>query len=1201
VSEERLNELLSGWQEAQLRGRDLPAAELCRDCPELAAELSQRIHVLRQMNGLLRPPDPPTVSDAPKVPLRSIDEAARQRFEAAWRDGRAEPLERYLPPAEDPRYLATLEELVHIELEFAWRAAAAGPNGQPPTVEAYLAQFPPLRQGAIVRRLLQQEYQMRHRYGDAPPPDEYQARFPEYTPLELPTLVATPVSSPVSGPPPQPPGYDILGELGRGGFGVVYKARQLKLNRVVALKMILAGGHSSPDDLARFRTEAEAIARLQHPNIVQIHEVGEHEGRPFFSLEFCPGGSLDKELAGTPLRPCEAAALAERLARAVAAAHQKGIVHRDLKPANVLLGENGVPKITDFGLAKRLDVEKGQTRTGAIVGTPSYMAPEQAEGKRAVGPAADVYALGAILYEFLTGRPPFKAATPFDTLLQVVGDEPVPVRQLQPKVPRDLETICHKCLQKEPARRYGSAADLAEDLQRFRAGETISARPVGAGERAWRWGKRNPALTALAAVLTVGVIVSTWFAVSARHEAARADAKAEEAEQEAQAAGEAREAAKRGAQAGRQAVYNVNMLLTQIAWEQYQVPRVLQLLRDQPEDLRGFEWYYWRRQFERAHITLTGHTSGVQGVAFSPDGRHLAGACWDRTVKVWDALTGEGALTLVGHTRPVTSVAFSPDGRRLASASGDGTVKLWDAQTGRLALTLQGHTEGVSSVAFSPDGRRLASASYDRTVKVWDAQTGRLALTLQGHTEQVYGVAFSPDGRRLASASYDRTVKVWDAQTGRLALTLQGHTEQVNGVAFSPDGRRLASANGDSTVKVCDAQTGQETLTLKGHTGEVWGVAFSPDGRRLASASRDRTVKVWDAETGQAALTLVGYTQPVTSVAFSPDGRRLASAASDGRVKVWESHTGQAALTVVGHTQPVTSVAFSPGGRRLASASWDRTVKLWDALTGQETFTLKGRTGEVQSVAFSLDGRRLASATSDGRVKVWDVQTGEEALTLQGHTSAVNGVAFSPDGRRLASASSGDLDSKGRSIPGEVKVWDALTGQEERTLQGHTGAVTSVAFSPDGRRLASTSGDQTVKVWDALTFQLTHTLKGHTGAVDGVAFSPDGGRLATASYDGTVTVWDVLTGQEALTLKGHTRPVTSVAFSPDGRRLASASWDWTVKVWNAQTGQETLTLKGHTGEVWGVAFSPDGRRLASASRDRTVKVWDASSSQEASP
>jgi hypothetical protein len=345
------------------------------------------------------------------------------------------------------------------------------------------------------------------------------------------TLPPSATLLPPPGPAParSPQGYDILGELGRGGMGVVYRARQVALNRVVALKMILSGPHAGEAELARFKTEAEAIARLQHPNIVQIHEVGEHDGRPFFSLEFCDGGSLEAKLGATPLPPKEAAALVETLARAMHAAHQKGVVHRDLKPANVLLAEGGVPKITDFGLAKKLDRDAdpaaaGATQTGSVMGTPSYMAPEQAEGKKDVGPLADVYALGAILYECLTGRPPFRAAAPLDTLIQVVSDEPVPPRTLNPQVPRDLETVCLKCLQKDPARRYSSAAGLADDLRRFLQGEPTVARPAGVVERVGRWCRRRPAWATLLAVSVLGLLTlvggGAWFNRQLRQELA---------------------------------------------------------------------------------------------------------------------------------------------------------------------------------------------------------------------------------------------------------------------------------------------------------------------------------------------------------------------------------------------------------------------------------------------------------------------------------------------------------------------------------------------------------------------------------------------------------------------------------------------------------------------------------------------------------
>jgi eukaryotic-like serine/threonine-protein kinase len=1018
--------------------------------------------------------------------------------------------------------------------------------------------------------------------------------------------------------------YELLEELGRGGMGVVYKARQSKLNRLVALKMILAGEYAGERDIARFRTEAEAVARLQHPNIVQIFEVGEHDGHPYFSLEFVDGGSLAQRLDGTPLPSHQAARLVETLARAMHAAHQAGVVHRDLKPANVLLTADGTPKITDFGLAKKLDSDAGQTQSGAIMGTPSYMAPEQAGGKsNEIGPAADTYALGAILYECLTGRPPFKASTPLDTVLQVVSDEPVPPRQLQSKTPRDLETICLKCLQKAPGKRYTTAADLAEDLRRFQAQEPIQARPVGRLERGVKWAKRRPAVAALLAALMLAALGlvggGAWFtnslqnALGAAKDSTEAKGKALEAERDALgAAKDSAEAKGKALEAEREAkekaqneksladaartkaewlAYAGQITLAQREWQDGDVGHARDLLGACQGNLRGWEYDYLATLFNKNQRTLRGHTGPLMSVAFSPDGKRLVSGGIGNTVNVWDAQTGQETLSLTGHASMVFSVAFSPDGKRLVSGSGDETVKVWDALTGKETLTLKGHAGPVGSVAFSPDGKRLVSGAVN-IVMVWDAQTGQETLTLKGNTGGDFRVAFSPDGKRLVSGSADGALKVWDAQTGQETLTLKGHAGPVFSVAFSPDGKRLVSCSQDKTVKVWDAQTGQETLNLTGHTGPVISVAFSPDGKRLVSGGADNTLKTWDAQTGQETLALKGHNGAVLSVAFSPDGKRLVSGSWDGTVKVWDAQISQEPLTLKGHFGQVRSVAFSPNSKRLVSGGADGTLKVWDAQTGQETLTLKKHTGPVNSVAFSPDGTRLVSGGGDGILKVWDAQTGQETLTLKGHTGSVNSVAFSPDGKRLVSGSQDKT----------VKVWDAQTGQETLNLKGHAYAVLSVAFSPDGKRLVSGSGDGTIKVWDAQTGQETLNLKGYTGGIQSVAFSPDGKRLVSGGAN-TVKVWDAQTGQETLaletfTLKGHNSLVNSVAFSPDGKRLVSGSSDGSVNVWDAQTGQETLTLKGHAGPVNCVAFSPDGKHLASGNADGTIKVWDADRAAE---
>jgi WD40 repeat protein len=1029
---------------------------------------------------------------------------------------------------------------------------------------------------------------------------------------------------------PKVPGYEIVGTLGRGGMGVVYKAKHLGLRRLVALKMILHGDMASPSDLVRFRIEAQAIARLQHPNIVQIYEIGEFKGLPFFSLEYVDGGTLSRKIGGAPQPIGQAAQMIETLARTMAFAHQRHIVHRDLKPGNVLLTPDGAPKIVDFGLAKTLDEMSGQTHSGAIMGTPSYMAPEQADGRsNEIGPAADIYALGAILFDMLTGRPPFRAEKPMDTLRMVIEDEPLPPSRLNPKVPRDLETICLKCLQKRALGRYATALELADDLRRFQEGVPITARPVTRTERLLKWVRRRPALAAVYALLLVvtvlgslgGILYWLWNeAVTSRRQIEAALGR------EQQALGSEAQAREKLQQLSY--IHRINLAWRD--WNDGEVMRARMLVNGCAESRRQWEWHYLLRRVSPELLTLpkgndewadepaqvlfgpdgkpgalsrvlivgkdkevrerdasTGQEfpsllegRQVQYLAYSEGGRYLAAAGADHAVTLWSVAEGKVLHTLRGHKGPVVHLTFTVDGKRLASASWDKTAKVWDVLTGTELRTLKGHEKEVVWLAFSPDGRRLATASWDATAKIWEPATGKEIAVLEDHDDALTQVVYSPDGSRLATGCVDKTVKLWDAATFTELPPLQGPMEDINHLAFSPDGGRLAFAKRDKTIKVFDVFSGKQLFFLQGHVGEVTQVIYGPDGWRLVSAGKDKKVKVWDASTGKEGLTLHGTVDNVNFLAYGEGGRREVAVCLDNVVRVWDTNTGRELALCAGHSAEVTHLAYAPGGRTLATAAKDKTVKIWDRVTGKELHTLKGHAAEVMQVAYDPGGTRLISGDLDGSVKVWDPVAGLELFSLAMPGDVVQS-AFRPDGGQLAVAARAP----------DVPVFDFVTGKKLFDLKGHKDAVLCLAYNPSGTVLATAGKDQLVKWWDAATGAERFSMAGHTGDVVHLAFSPDGRFLATASWDKTIKIWDGRSGELLATLEGHIGEVVQVAFSPDSARLASASWDRTVKLWDVATGKELLSLAGHPEEVTGVTFSPDGRQLASTSRGG-IKIWE---------
>jgi serine/threonine protein kinase/WD40 repeat protein len=1099
--------------------------------------------------------------------------------------------------------------------ESAWRSRCR------PAIEPAVAALSDEVRAAAVRELIELDVYYRRRSGEHAVPADYAGRFPDLDPawLDGVTRPDAPVSATVSATGDSTsldPGtlvgyfgdYELKGVVATGAMGVVYKARQVSLDRVVALKMIRAGEFATPAAVRRFKQEAEAAATLDHPHIVPIYEVGEHRSRHYYAMRLLEGGSLAARMADLAVasattrgdarrRQAAVAALVATIARAVHHAHQRGILHRDLKPANVLLDSAGQPLVADFGLARRTDADSTLTATGAILGTPSYMAPEQARGSAEVTTQADVWGLGAILYELLTGQPPFKGTDMLDTLAKVKDREPTRPRSVSPFVNHDLETVCLKCLEKDPTRRYPSAVALAEDLDRWQVSEPILARRAGPVERAIKWVKRNPAGAGLAVATTIAAATSIWSVVALLYNAELNESKrkvevtnselidANKIRDEALSKLSDKQAetdrmkirAEQGMESAQRLLYVARFRQAEHAWRDGQPGVACALLFEDREAER-------LNQYAGVEQLL----SGVGKVRTQP-------------IRVPWVKQKQPSSEPADPTRTIRSAEITPDGRLLAFVHPDGLVSWWDTETGKRRCGFEPFNGVLPSGIRMTDNCTffLSGSGKGQIIRVYDHRgvhdpnpsfpVSLLEIAIPDG-RPILKWEVSRDGTRVAAACGDGTLRVWDVRSGErmdeisefgedpcpFALNFDG-TRVIRG-GLNPASWRLGNAKPDWSISVREPASYWRALTLSRDRDE-------------ATVAIGDNVEVWDATKGTYLRTICRQAGAVKELELSPDGRILLASDAERRVTLWDAW-GRSLGSFVPDRAPLFRARLTANGVKFAAGGRDDPVDVTHLQFEPTKVSILLTTESPQSVSLSPDGQRAVATLKNGSVEVWSVPDGRKLTTLQARTqNGYSRAVFSPSGDAVAVGSGRD-----------VVLCDPTNGHVLKTLQttingqGLSLSIYDVAFSPDGATVAAGTGSF-VTVWDHKTGVVTHKIPGPTSWMICVRFSPDGRFLAAGSgawdSDGTgkgvghVIVWDLTTRREVFRSPGLPDGIYGLAWSPDGKRVAAGSGRYQfggpggVHVWEPSSGQLVFDLKGHTQCVWAVTFSPDGKRLIS--------------------
>ncbi|PRP95188.1 serine/threonine-protein kinase [Enhygromyxa salina] len=979
--------------------------------------------------------------------------------------------------------------------------------------------------------------------------------------------------------------FTIVRKLGSGGMGVVYVAYDETLDRKVAVKL-LRSASPTPEARARLEREAQAMARLTHPNVVAVHEVGSHVEQVFVAMEFVEGSDLRGWLAAEPRDWRAIAAVYCQAGEGLSAAHEAGIVHRDFKPDNALVGKDGRVRVADFGLAHGFEgpsaklpvggLEDSQgrlslslTRTGALMGTPAYMAPEQYAGKR-TDARGDQFSFCVALWEALYRQRPFSGES-LVALSTAVCDGEIDEPPVDSEVPPWLQTILRRGLASDPDARWPSMRELLDALGHD---------PVAARRRALLGFGLGGATLALLASLT-------WLAVTELRANARQRELTEQTEallelERERGLQQARNDALRARDATRMSVARDFKPKVNVAEREDPTIAAVVLREVEGELRRSGEWMSMANELlgqPLCHEVLSGHRDVVGPLSFSPDGAWLYTGSDDGVVRRWKLDVGVGE-PIITHDKPIRDVVLSPDGRLLASSSSDGTVRSWSVASGQSELVSR-HERPIKSLAFDDQGQLLASGTSDGDVEVVTLDTGDVTR-LRGDGGEVFVLQFDHSCQRLLSGSADAKVRVYRLRERQAELEaemiLEGHRKPIYHARFI-DERRAVTASDDGTARLwwLDDES-RPSVVVAHHAKAITSIDVFES--QLATVAVDGSIRVSSLAPPYASLELPSHADAVWSVSFTPDGQFVATTSFDKTARLTRADGRGVPQVFLGHQQALCRGAIDPTGRWLATGSYDADVRLWDLQRPRLATPLVGHVGSVSSLALDRDGARVITASHDGSARIWSTHDGSSLALLDG-AGAINHAEFSPDGRLVAFS----------RVNGHIDLWE---GSERRSLSGHERSVWRIRFDASGRRLVSASYDGTAKIWDVESGSQLQILRGHEAEVSDAAFTLDGARVVTAAGDGTLRVWDANTGVELDTLRGHQGDVSTLVPGPDGEVWATGSSDGTARLWTGDLGGDSILLAGHTQEIWSVAFDAEGSRVVTASNDGDARVWDTS-------